>query len=75
MNRAPGQNGKSPMTGREMAGELGFEPRLTESESAVLPLDDSPSTNLRSQAEEHLEKLEMPVRSKEAPPFSIAPRD
>jgi hypothetical protein len=25
-----------------MAGELGFEPRLTESESAVLPLDDSP---------------------------------
>ncbi len=26
----------------EMAGELGFEPRLTESESVVLPLDDSP---------------------------------
>ncbi len=25
-----------------LAGELGFEPRLTESESAVLPLDDSP---------------------------------
>ncbi len=25
-----------------VAGELGFEPRLTESESAVLPLDDSP---------------------------------
>ncbi len=25
-----------------MAGELGFEPRLAESESAVLPLDDSP---------------------------------
>ena len=25
-----------------MAGELGFEPRLTESESVVLPLDDSP---------------------------------
>ena len=25
-----------------MVGELGFEPRLTESESAVLPLDDSP---------------------------------
>lgn len=23
-------------------GELGFEPRLTESKSAVLPLDDSP---------------------------------
>ncbi len=26
-----------------MAGGLGFEPRLTESESAVLPLDDPPS--------------------------------
>ncbi len=25
-----------------MAGELGFEPRQAESESAVLPLDDSP---------------------------------
>ena len=25
-----------------VAGELGFEPRLAESESAVLPLDDSP---------------------------------
>lgn len=24
-------------------GELGFEPRLTESKSAVLPLDDSPA--------------------------------
>src|SRR5687768_7455475 len=28
---------------RRLAGELGFEPRLAESESAVLPLDDSPS--------------------------------
>lgn len=27
-----------------MAGELGFEPRQTESESGVLPLDDSPIT-------------------------------
>ena len=27
----------------EMAGGLGFEPRLAESESAVLPLDDPPS--------------------------------
>jgi hypothetical protein len=26
----------------EMAGGLGFEPRLAESESAVLPLDDPP---------------------------------
>ena len=25
-----------------MAGELGFEPRLTVSETAVLPLNDSP---------------------------------
>ena len=29
-----------------MAGELGFEPRLTESESAVLPLNYSPSLAL-----------------------------
>ena len=27
---------------KTMAGGLGFEPRLTESESAVLPLDDPP---------------------------------
>lgn len=26
-----------------LAGGLGFEPRLTESESAVLPLDDPPT--------------------------------
>ena len=30
-----------------VAGELGFEPRQAESESAVLPLDDSPKTDLR----------------------------
>jgi cell division topological specificity factor len=30
---------------RRLAGELGFEPRLAESESAVLPLDDSPSAS------------------------------
>lgn len=29
-------------TGPRLAGELGFEPRQAESESAVLPLDDSP---------------------------------
>jgi hypothetical protein len=29
-----------------VAGELGFEPRLAESESAVLPLDDSPPSRL-----------------------------
>lgn len=34
-----------------MAGGLGFEPRLAESESAVLPLDDPPSAGgLRSRA-------------------------
>ncbi len=31
-----------------MAGELGLEPRLTESESVVLPLDDSPIEGCRS---------------------------
>ena len=31
-----------------MAGGLGFEPRLAESESAVLPLDDPPSAGSRS---------------------------
>ena len=37
-------NNKAPHQGLFvcMAGELGFEPRLTESESVVLPLDDSP---------------------------------
>ena len=32
----------------QMAGELGFEPRLTESESAVLPLNYSPTNSLKS---------------------------
>ena len=33
-----------------MAGGLGFEPRLAESESAVLPLDDPPrSLKVKSQ--------------------------
>lgn len=27
----------------DLAGELGFEPRLADPESAVLPLDDSPA--------------------------------
>ena len=31
-----------------VAGELGFEPRLTESESAVLPLNYSPPDELYS---------------------------
>ena len=33
------------MSGSELAGGLGFEPRLAESESAVLPLDDPPTGN------------------------------
>src|ERR1700730_10990265 len=35
------KGGKSALN--QMAGELGFEPRLTESESAVLPLNYSPN--------------------------------
>ena len=34
---------------RALAGELGFEPRLTESESAVLPLNYSPPIRSNSQ--------------------------
>ena len=34
--------------GWKVAGERGFEPRLTVSETAVLPLDDSPNTSLFS---------------------------
>lgn len=30
----------------QYTGELGFEPRLTESKSAVLPLDDSPTKSI-----------------------------
>src|SRR6516165_6471953 len=33
---------------KRLAGGLGFEPRLAESESAVLPLDDPPSAGPRS---------------------------
>jgi hypothetical protein len=33
---------KRKIPDQSMAGELGFEPRLTESESAVLPLNYSP---------------------------------
>lgn len=36
---------KPVVNGPNMAGGLGFEPRLTESESAVLPLDDPPFVN------------------------------
>lgn len=42
-----------------MAGGLGFEPRLTESESAVLPLDDPPGvrTATRNQRLEYCGRL------------------
>ena len=33
-----------------LAGRLGFEPRLAESESAVLPLDDPPAGGVASRA-------------------------
>ena len=32
-----------------MAGGLGFEPRLEESESSVLPLDDPPRIQIKGQ--------------------------
>ncbi len=34
-----------------LAGELGFEPRQTESESVVLPLDDSPTFGLPAKSQ------------------------
>ena len=33
---------RATILSEKVAGGLGFEPRLTESESAVLPLDDPP---------------------------------
>ena len=36
----------------DVAGGLGFEPRLTESESAVLPLDDPPNLDHAAGIEE-----------------------
>ena len=37
---------------QDVAGGLGFEPRLTESESAVLPLDDPPKLDRAAGIEE-----------------------
>ena len=39
-----------------MAGGLGFEPRLAESESAVLPLDDPPREERKLNSESRLYK-------------------
>src|SRR5262249_56744248 len=52
-----------------MAGELGFEPRLTESESAVLPLNYSP---LRRRGAGYLTKSARPINGfdRSAVPFS-----
>lgn len=36
--------------GQGLAGGLGLEPRLTESESAVLPLDDPPIRRQKPEA-------------------------
>ncbi len=45
------KTGKNPPEGGlELAGGLGFEPRLTESESVVLPLDDPPKKHLNDSA-------------------------
>ncbi len=41
--KTPGYEGIKPRAGRLMAGGRGFEPRLTDSESAVLPLDEPPN--------------------------------
>ena len=37
------EQGTDLVANGELAGGLGFEPRLAESESAVLPLDDPPT--------------------------------
>ena len=39
---------------KRLAGGLGFEPRLAESESAVLPLDDPPTVSFEAAAEKQL---------------------
>ena len=40
--KTPSYKGTKPRAGRMMAGGRGFEPRLTDPESAVLPLDEPP---------------------------------
>jgi hypothetical protein len=48
---------------KTVAGELGFEPRLTESESAVLPLNYSPKPLWPKSLDEGLDKLLVPSGS------------
>ena len=47
-----------------MAGGLGFEPRLAESESAVLPLDDPPveARKLNSESRRHKARIAISIR-------------
>ena len=47
-----------------MAGGLGFEPRLAESESAVLPLDDPPNEErkLNSDRQQHKARIADSIR-------------
>src|SRR5689334_4742787 len=45
--KAPPGRGCGPRPAECLAGGLGFEPRLAESESAVLPLDDPPAAGGR----------------------------
>src|SRR5260221_12558205 len=49
------------LRGRRMAGGLGFEPRLAESESAVLPLDDPPPVCRPEIVAEHRRQLHPPA--------------
>src|SRR5260221_5659941 len=49
------------LRGRRMAGGLGFEPRLAESESAVLPLDDPPPVCRPEIVAEHRRQLHRPA--------------
>src|SRR3990170_7967646 len=42
---ATGEDGSARAAGRSMAGGRGFEPRHTDPESAVLPLDEPPVAN------------------------------
>ena len=47
MDQSPktGENSELSWKIKELVGGLGFEPRLAESESAVLPLDDPPNAS------------------------------
>src|SRR5260221_12863894 len=49
------------LRGGRMAGGLGFEPRLAESESAVLPLDDPPPVCRPEIVAEHRRQLHRPA--------------